>query len=127
MPDRGCRGWVPFGMTGCDRDELRAGQRGRARRHRTPVGAATSCRRSSRRPARCSTPSTPRSACPDDDGEFAQFVADGVSDEQWRAIGPLPRQHGILGAMLHEPSPVRLADVRADPRFGWLAGAPTRC
>ncbi|MEV5984362.1 GAF domain-containing sensor histidine kinase [Streptomyces sp. NPDC052051] len=55
---------------------------------------------------------------PDDHGGFAQFVVDGVSDAQWKAIGPLPRQHGILAAMLHEAKPERLADVREDPRFG---------
>ncbi|MFI2261765.1 GAF domain-containing sensor histidine kinase [Streptomyces tubercidicus] len=55
---------------------------------------------------------------PDDHGGFAQFVVDGVSAEQWKAIGPLPRQHGILAAMLHNATPERLADVRADPRFG---------
>ncbi|OON74042.1 GAF domain-containing sensor histidine kinase [Streptomyces tsukubensis] len=54
---------------------------------------------------------------PDDHGGFAQFVVDGVSDEQWKAIGPLPRQHGILAAMLHEGRIERLADVREDPRF----------
>ncbi|QLH20925.1 GAF domain-containing sensor histidine kinase [Streptomyces sp. Rer75] len=57
---------------------------------------------------------------PDDHGGFAQFVVDGVSDEQWKAIGPLPRQHGILAAMLKDATPQRLADVRRDPRFeGW--------
>ncbi|MEU1806250.1 GAF domain-containing sensor histidine kinase [Streptomyces sp. NPDC019937] len=57
---------------------------------------------------------------PDDHGGFAQFVVDGVSDEQWKAIGPLPRQHGILAAMLEDATPQRLADVRRDPRFeGW--------
>ncbi|MFI8516212.1 GAF domain-containing sensor histidine kinase [Streptomyces sp. NPDC085481] len=62
---------------------------------------------------------------PDDHGGFAQFVVDGVSDEQWRAIGPLPRQHGILAAMLHKAEPERLADVREDPRFeGWPAAHP---
>lgn len=62
---------------------------------------------------------------PDDHGGFAQFVVDGVSDEQWRAIGPLPRQHGVLAAMLHEARPERLADVRKDPRFGgWPAAHP---
>ncbi|MFE6228640.1 MULTISPECIES: GAF domain-containing sensor histidine kinase [unclassified Streptomyces] len=55
---------------------------------------------------------------PDDHGGFAQFVVDGVSDAQWRAIGPLPRQHGVLAAMLHKAEPERLADVREDPRFG---------
>ncbi|MFD7878672.1 GAF domain-containing sensor histidine kinase [Streptomyces sp. NPDC059766] len=62
---------------------------------------------------------------PDDHGGFAQFVVDGVSDEQWKAIGPLPRQHGILAAMLHETGPERLADVRKDPRFeGWPDAHP---
>ncbi|MEU6221600.1 GAF domain-containing sensor histidine kinase [Streptomyces sp. NPDC047022] len=62
---------------------------------------------------------------PDDHGGFAQFVVDGVSEEQWKAIGPLPRQHGILAAMLHEARTERLADVRKDPRFeGWPDAHP---
>ncbi|GLF98724.1 GAF domain-containing sensor histidine kinase [Streptomyces yaizuensis] len=62
---------------------------------------------------------------PDDHGGFAQFVVDGVSDAQWKAIGPLPRQHGILAAMLHDARTERLADVRDDPRFGgWPAAHP---
>ncbi|WP_435970828.1 GAF domain-containing sensor histidine kinase [Streptomyces sp. Qhu_M48] len=62
---------------------------------------------------------------PDDHGGFAQFVVDGVGDEQWKAIGPLPRQHGILAAMLHQAEPERLADVREDPRFeGWPDAHP---
>ncbi|WP_190018450.1 GAF domain-containing sensor histidine kinase [Streptomyces lucensis] len=62
---------------------------------------------------------------PDDHGGFAQFVVDGVSDAQWKAIGPLPRQHGILAAMLHDARPERLADVREDPRFeGWPSAHP---
>ncbi|MFJ6661551.1 GAF domain-containing sensor histidine kinase [Streptomyces sp. NPDC091377] len=62
---------------------------------------------------------------PDDHGGFAQFVVDGVSDEQWKAIGPLPRQHGVLAAMLRDAKPQRLADVREDPRFGgWPSAHP---
>ncbi|MFG2298117.1 GAF domain-containing sensor histidine kinase [Streptomyces sp. NPDC048603] len=62
---------------------------------------------------------------PDDHGGFAQFVVDGISDEQWRRIGPLPRQHGILASMLHSPGVERLADVRQDPRFeGWPSAHP---
>ncbi|PZG97413.1 diguanylate cyclase [Streptomyces sp. NTH33] len=62
---------------------------------------------------------------PDDHGGFAQFVVDGISEEQWRAIGPLPRQHGVLAAMLHQAKAERIADVRKDPRFeGWPAAHP---
>ncbi|MEK2494283.1 GAF domain-containing sensor histidine kinase [Kitasatospora purpeofusca] len=62
---------------------------------------------------------------PDDHGGFAQFVVDGVTDEQWRAIGPLPRQHGVLAAMLHETGPIRLDDVRRAPAFGgWPESHP---
>jgi signal transduction histidine kinase len=60
---------------------------------------------------------------PDADGGFAEFLADGISDEQWSAIGPLPRQHGLLGVMLRDPHPVRLADIRAHPDFGWWPAA----
>ncbi|MEE1941506.1 GAF domain-containing sensor histidine kinase [Streptomyces sp. TRM 70361] len=62
---------------------------------------------------------------PDDHGGFARFVVAGVSDEQWKAIGPLPRQHGVLAAMLRDATPQRLADVRRDPRFeGWPSAHP---
>lgn len=60
---------------------------------------------------------------PDDAGGFGEFVVDGISDAQWEAIGPLPRQHGILAAMLREAKPQRLPDVRADPRFRWWPAA----
>lgn len=56
---------------------------------------------------------------PDEDGSFAEFVAEGLTDKQWDAIGPLPRQHGMLGAMLRDGAPVRLPDLREDPRFEW--------
>lgn len=62
---------------------------------------------------------------PDGNGGFAQFFVDGVTDRQWKAIGPLPRQHGILAAMLTSATPVRLPDVRLDARFeGWPSAHP---
>ncbi|WUH99220.1 GAF domain-containing sensor histidine kinase [Spirillospora sp. NBC_00431] len=62
---------------------------------------------------------------PDDEGSFAEFVVEGVSDEQWDRIGPLPRQHGMLAAMLHGDTPKRLADIRKEPEFeGWPHAHP---
>jgi len=62
---------------------------------------------------------------PDDHGSFAEFVVDGVPPRQRKAIGPLPRQHGVLAVMLREGRPLRLADIRADPRFeGWPQAHP---
>ena len=60
---------------------------------------------------------------PDYDGSFAEFVVDGITDEQMRDIGPLPRQHGLLGVMLSQPRPVRLTDIRQHPQFGWWPDA----
>ena len=62
---------------------------------------------------------------PDAGDSFAEFVVDGISGAEWRAIGPLPRQHGMLGVLLKEGKPERLADIRDDPRFeGWPAAHP---
>ena len=57
---------------------------------------------------------------PDGQGAFAQFITTGMSDELIAAMGPLPRTHGLLGAMLESPESYRTADIRQDPRFrGW--------
>jgi signal transduction histidine kinase len=60
---------------------------------------------------------------PDGDGGFAEFLADGLTDEEWAAIGPLPRTHGLLAVMLCDPNPVRLANIRDHPNFGWWPAA----
>src|SRR3954467_13775853 len=53
-------------------------------------------------------------------GAFASFIPSGMSDELIAAMGPLPRTHGMLGAMLTSPEPHRTDDITADPRFrGW--------
>jgi signal transduction histidine kinase len=57
---------------------------------------------------------------PDGEGGFARFITSGMSDDLIASMGPLPRQHGLLGAMLESPAPYRTGDVTADPRFrGW--------
>ncbi|MEV5570468.1 GAF domain-containing sensor histidine kinase [Spirillospora sp. NPDC052269] len=62
---------------------------------------------------------------PDDQGSFAEFVVEGISSAQWDRIGPMPRQHGMLAAMLRDNEPKRLADIRTAPEFeGWPAAHP---
>src|SRR5688572_7896799 len=57
---------------------------------------------------------------PDGDGGFRRFLTSGMSDGLVASLGPLPRQHGVLGAMLETPSPYRTADIHEHPRFrGW--------
>jgi signal transduction histidine kinase len=62
---------------------------------------------------------------PDGAGGFEQFITSGMSDAQIAAIGPLPRTHGLLGAMLEDPHPFRSDDIKRDPRFiGWPDAHP---
>src|SRR3954452_1294112 len=57
---------------------------------------------------------------PDGDGGFSRFLVAGMSDELIARMGPLPRTHGLLGAMLETPEPHRTGDLHAHPRFrGW--------
>jgi signal transduction histidine kinase len=56
---------------------------------------------------------------PDGEGGFARFITSGMSAAQIEAIGPLPRTHGLLGAMLTEKTAYRTRDIRRDPRFQW--------
>jgi signal transduction histidine kinase len=56
--------------------------------------------------------------------EFARFVTVGMSDELVARLGPLPRTHGVLDAMLTDPSPYRTDDITQDRRFrGWWPSA----
>ena len=57
---------------------------------------------------------------PDGEGGFRRFLTAGMSDELVASLGPLPRQHGVLGAMLETREPYRTRDLREHPRFrGW--------
>jgi signal transduction histidine kinase len=61
---------------------------------------------------------------PDGEGGFSQFLVSGMSDELIGAMGPLPRTHGLLGAMLQTPTPFRTEDIHTHPRFrGWWPDA----
>jgi signal transduction histidine kinase len=63
---------------------------------------------------------------PDGDGGFRRFLTSGMSDRLVASLGPLPRQHGVLGAMLETRSPYRTRDIHDHPRFRgwWPAGHP---
>src|SRR3954453_14833308 len=57
---------------------------------------------------------------PDGEGGFRRFLTSGMSDELIEAMGPLPRQHGMLGAILETTEPYRTPDIHGHPRFrGW--------
>ena len=61
---------------------------------------------------------------PDGEGGFSRFLVAGMSDELIASMGPLPRTHGMLGAMLEAPEPFLTDDIHADPRFrGWWPAA----
>ncbi|MFK0289158.1 GAF domain-containing protein [Streptomyces sp. NPDC090442] len=57
---------------------------------------------------------------------LSDFVTYGVTGEQHERIGALPDGHkGLLGALIHDPKPVRLADLTRDPRSaGFPPGHP---
>jgi signal transduction histidine kinase len=57
---------------------------------------------------------------------LARFVTRGVEDDAREAIGGLPRGRGVLGALISDPKPMRLADVGEHPRsYGFPHGHPT--
>jgi signal transduction histidine kinase len=57
---------------------------------------------------------------PDGAGGFRRFLVAGMSDELIASMGPLPRTHGMLGAMLEAEGAYLTDDIHTDPRFrGW--------
>ena len=57
--------------------------------------------------------------------ELEQFLTLGVDEETQRVIGDLPRGRGVLGALIDNPRPLRLAEVGQYPSsYGFPAGHP---
>ncbi|MGO9247525.1 MAG: GAF domain-containing protein, partial [Solirubrobacteraceae bacterium] len=57
--------------------------------------------------------------------ELAQFLTSGIDEQTHRAIGDLPRGRGVLGALIADPRPLRLADVGGHPSsYGFPLGHP---
>src|SRR5207248_6381570 len=46
---------------------------------------------------------------------LSEFVNVGLTEKQVELIGPLPEGHGILGLLIVDPKPLRLADLSAPP------------
>ncbi|WP_370961630.1 GAF domain-containing protein [Amycolatopsis sp. cg9] len=50
-----------------------------------------------------------------DDGSLSEFVYLGIDDETRRLIGDLPAGHGVLGVVIEEAKPLRLAEISGHP------------
>ena len=54
-----------------------------------------------------------------------RFLTLGIDGAARAHIGDLPRGHGVLGVLIHDPKPLRLADVGVHPHsYGFPAGHP---
>jgi signal transduction histidine kinase len=62
----------------------------------------------------------------DDQGAaLERFLTVGIDEETHRAIGDLPRGRGVLGVLIREPRPLRLADVGKHAKsYGFPLGHP---
>ena len=49
------------------------------------------------------------------DGGLSEFVYEGINPEQRSVMGHLPEGRGILGLLINDPRPVRLADLSTHP------------
>jgi signal transduction histidine kinase len=57
--------------------------------------------------------------------ELERFHTRGVDEETHARIGDLPRGRGVLGALIEDPAPLRLADVGSHPSsYGFPPGHP---
>jgi signal transduction histidine kinase len=58
-------------------------------------------------------------------GGLEQFINVGMSPELVHHIGHLPEGHGLLGALIDDPHPIRIPELSADPRsVGFPDGHP---
>jgi signal transduction histidine kinase len=50
------------------------------------------------------------------DGQIEQFLTAGISEEERKRIGAIPRGRGLLGLILREGATLRIKDMSEDPR-----------
>jgi signal transduction histidine kinase len=61
----------------------------------------------------------------DDTGRITQFITSGITAEQRRAIGDLPRGHGLLGLIIRENRPFRIPSIALHPEsYGFPPNHP---
>jgi signal transduction histidine kinase len=57
--------------------------------------------------------------------ELSRFITRGIDEQAHATIGALPRGRGVLGVLIADPEPLRLADVGRHPRsYGFPPGHP---
>jgi signal transduction histidine kinase len=57
--------------------------------------------------------------------ELERFITHGIDEGARRTIGNLPRGRGVLGLLIEQPRPLRLAEVGRHPRsYGFPPGHP---
>jgi signal transduction histidine kinase len=60
-----------------------------------------------------------------EDGQLAQFIPVGVTEEQIAAISEWPHGRGLLGLLIKEPQTLRLSDISEHPEsYGFPGGHP---
>jgi signal transduction histidine kinase len=58
-------------------------------------------------------------------GELERFLTVGIDEQTRRELGDLPRGHGVLGVLIHDPRPLRLRAVGDHPQsYGFPLGHP---
>ena len=57
--------------------------------------------------------------------ELERFLYRGIDEETRRSLGALPRGHGILGELIRQPQPLRIASIGDHPHsYGFPPGHP---
>jgi signal transduction histidine kinase len=57
--------------------------------------------------------------------ELEQFLTVGIDEQTRRELGDLPRGHGVLGVLIHDPRPLRMRSVGDHPQsYGFPLGHP---
>lgn len=50
-----------------------------------------------------------------DGHQLTEFIYEGIDEDARALIGPLPEGHGVLGALVDDPSPIRLNNISQHP------------